>query len=52
MSSKNSPKIVFANKLLHAGYSLDINEQRLINLALSKVNSKKPNPGKIVIYPT
>jgi plasmid replication initiation protein len=52
MSSKNSPKIVFANKLLHAGYSLEINEQRLINLALSKINSKKPNPGKIVIYPT
>lgn len=52
MSSKNSPKIVFANKLLHAGYSLDINEQRLINLALSKVNSKKSNPGKILIYPT
>lgn len=52
MSSKNSPKIVFANKLLHAGYSLDINEQRLINLALSKINSKKSNPGKIVIYPT
>ena len=52
MSSKNSPKIVFANKLLHAGYSLEVNEQRLINLALSKVNSKKPNPGKIVIYPT
>ena len=52
MSSKNSPKIVFANKLLHAGYSLDINEQRLINLALSKINSKKSNPGKILIYPT
>ena len=52
MSSKNSPKIVFANKLLHAGYLLDINEQRLINLALSKVNSKKSNPGKILIYPT
>ena len=52
MSSKNSPRIVFGNKLLHAGYSLDINEQRLINLALSKVNSKKSNPGKILIYPT
>ena len=52
MSSKNSPKIVFANKLLHAGYSLEVNEQRLINLALSKINSKKSNPGKIVIYPT
>ncbi|MFL3651801.1 MAG: replication initiation protein [Pseudoalteromonas sp.] len=52
MSSKNSPKIVFANKLLHAGYSLEINEQRLINLALSKINSKKSNPGKVVIYPT
>jgi plasmid replication initiation protein len=52
VSSKNSPKIVFANKLLHAGYSLDINEQRLINLALSKINSKKSNPGKILIYPT
>lgn len=52
MSSKNSPKIVFANKLLHAGYSFDINEQRLINLALSKINSKKSNPGKILIYPT
>jgi plasmid replication initiation protein len=52
MSSKNSPKIVFANKLLHAGYSLEINEQRLINLALSKINSKKSNPGKILIYPT
>ena len=37
---------------MHAGYSLDINEQRLINLALSKVNSKKSNPGKILIYPT
>ncbi|TMP04872.1 RepA [Pseudoalteromonas sp. S3178] len=52
MSSKNSPKIVFANMLLHAGYSLEINEQRLINLALSKINSKKSNPGKILIYPT
>ena len=52
MSSKNSPKIVFANKLLHAGYSLEVNEQRLINLALSKINSKKSNPGKILIYPT
>ncbi|MBH0044331.1 replication initiation protein [Pseudoalteromonas sp. SWXJZ10B] len=52
MSSKNSSKIVFANKLLHAGYSLEINEQRLINLALSKINSKKSNPGQIVIYPT
>lgn len=37
---------------MHAGYSLDINEQRLINLALSKINSKKSNPGKILIYPT
>jgi len=52
MSSKNSSKIVFANKLLHAGYSLEINEQRLINLALSKINSKKSNPGQILIYPT
>ena len=41
--------IVHANKLLEGSYSLPIDELRVINLALTKIDSRKPNIGEIRI---
>lgn len=43
--------IVQHNDLIASSYRLDIDEIRLINLALTKIDSRKPNIGIIEIYP-
>lgn len=43
--------IVQSNELIASSYRLDIDEMRLLNLALTKVDSRKPNIGKIEIFP-
>lgn len=43
--------IVHSNELVEASYSLTVDELRLLNLALTKVDSRKPNPGQIDVYP-
>jgi plasmid replication initiation protein len=47
----NNLTVVHSNELIEAGYGHTIDELRLINLALTKINSKKENPGEIDIYP-
>lgn len=43
--------VVHSNDLIAASYRLDVDEMRLLNLALTKVDSRKPNIGAIEIYP-
>lgn len=43
--------VVHSNDLIAASYRLDIDEMRLLNLALTKVDSRKSNVGVIDIYP-
>ena len=43
--------IVHHNDLIASSYRLDIDEMRLLNLALTKVDSRQSNIGKIEIYP-
>ena len=43
--------IVQSNELIASSYRLDIDEMRLLNLALTKIDSRKPNIGKIEIHP-
>jgi plasmid replication initiation protein len=43
--------IVQSNDLIASSYRLNIDEMRLINLALTKIDSRKPNIGIIEIYP-
>lgn len=43
--------VVHSNELVEASYQLSLDELRLINLALTKINSKKTNPGAIDLYP-
>ena len=43
--------VVHSNDLVEASYSLSIDEMRLLNLALTKIDSRKPNPGVIDLYP-
>ena len=43
--------IVQHNDLIASSYKLDIDEMRLLNLALSKIDSRKPDIGTITIYP-
>jgi len=44
--------VVHSNELIEAGYSLSTDEMRLLNLALTKIDSRKSNPGLIDIYPS
>jgi len=44
--------IVHSNELVEAAYSLDVNEMRLIILAASKVDSRKPDIGVIELFPS
>ena len=43
--------IVHSNELIASSYRLDIDEMRLLNLALTKIDSRKSNVGVIDIYP-
>ena len=43
--------IVHHNDLIESSYRLDLDEMRLLNLALTKIDSRKPNVGIIDIYP-
>lgn len=43
--------VVHHNDLIASSYRLDLDEMRLINLALTKVDSRKPNIGVIEIFP-
>lgn len=43
--------IVHHNDLIASSYRFDINEMRLINLALTKIDSRSANIGMIDIYP-
>ena len=47
----NELTIVQDNDLIAASYKLDIDEMRLLNLALTKVDSRKPNIGMLTIFP-
>lgn len=47
----NKLSIVHSNELIEASYSLTVDELRLLNLALTKIDSRKSNPGKIDVYP-
>jgi len=48
--NKNNLTIVLSNELINASHSLKIDEIRLIYIALTKVDSRKPNIGTIKIY--
>ena len=41
--------VVLHNNLIYSNYSLKIDETRLICIALTKVDSRKPNPGPIKV---
>lgn len=43
--------VVHHNDLIESSYKLNIDEMRLLNLALTKIDSRKPNVGIIEIYP-
>jgi plasmid replication initiation protein len=43
--------VVHSNDLIEASYGQSIDELRLINLALTKINSQKENPGVINVSP-
>jgi plasmid replication initiation protein len=43
--------VVHHNDLIESSYRLDIDEMRLLNLALTKIDSRKSNVGIIAIYP-
>mgnify|MGYP000592651283 CR=1 FL=1 len=43
--------VVHHNDLIESSYRLDIDEMRLLNLALTKIDSRKSNVGIIEIYP-
>ena len=50
-NSKELRTVVTGNDLVDASYKLGINELRLLNLALSKIDSRQPNPGELTLYP-
>jgi plasmid replication initiation protein len=47
----NELTIVQHNALIESSYRLDLDEMRLLNLALTKIDSRKENIGIIEIYP-
>ena len=47
----NDLTIVQHNDLIASSYRLDIDEMRLLNLALTKIDSRKPDIGTITIHP-
>ena len=47
----NKLTVVHHNDLIESSYRLDIDEMRLLNLALTKIDSRKPNIGIIEIFP-
>lgn len=47
----NELTIVQHNALIESSYRLDLDEMRLLNLALTKIDSRKANIGIIEIYP-
>jgi len=47
----NDLSIVQHNHLIESSYQLDFDEMRLINLALTKVDSRQADVGLITIYP-
>ena len=47
----NDLTIVQHNDLIASSYKLDIDEMRLLNLALTKIDSRKSDIGAIAIYP-
>ena len=47
----NELTIVQHNALIESSYRLDLDEMRLLNLALTKIDSRKPNIGIIEVYP-
>ncbi|MGB5444022.1 MAG: replication initiation protein [Psychromonas sp.] len=51
MASEKKLTVVQHNELVLASYRLELDEMRLINLALTKIDSRKPNVGIIKIYP-
>lgn len=44
--------IVHSNELIEAGYHHTTDEMRMLNLGLTKIDSRKGNPGDIDIYPS
>jgi plasmid replication initiation protein len=52
ISNSKKLTVVHSNDLLEAGYGHSIDEMRLLSLALTKIDSRKKNPGKIDIYPS
>ncbi len=47
----NKLSVVHHNDLIASSYKLKIDEMRLLNLALTKIDSRKPNVGIIEIHP-
>lgn len=47
----NELTVVQHNALIESSYRLDLDEMRLLNLALTKIDSRKANIGIIEIYP-
>ncbi|MDX1727584.1 MAG: replication initiation protein [Pseudoalteromonas tetraodonis] len=47
----NKLTVVQHNALIESSYRLDLDEMRLLNLALTKIDSRKPNIGIIEIFP-
>lgn len=47
----NELTIVQHNELIESSYRLDLDEMRLLNLALAKIDSRKSNIGIIEVYP-
>ena len=44
--------VVHSNELVEAAYSLNVDEMRLILLATTKIDSRKPDIGEVEIYPS
>lgn len=51
MKNENELTVVHHNDLIESSYRLDLDELRLINLALTKIDSRQKNIGIIEIYP-
>lgn len=49
--NNNDVTVVHSNDLIEASYALSIDEMRLLNLALSKIDSKSENPGVLSLCP-